>query len=77
VSPDELRQAAIRLFGERGWVAALALHLGVERTQVWRYLNGRTAVPGPVEAAVKCWLRSGKPPTGPTNRDEERPILKG
>jgi len=57
---EELKNAAIKLFGERGWQAALALHLGVDRTQVWRYVStGR--VPGPVAAAVACWLKSGQP----------------
>jgi len=59
MTPDELRSAAIQLFGEKGFVSKLAKQLGVERTQVWRYLNGRTDVPGPVEAAVKCWLWRG------------------
>lgn len=57
MEPDELREAAIKLFGERGWVAALATALGIERTQIWRYLNAKTTVPGPVAAAVRCWLR--------------------
>ena len=31
----------------------------MDRTQVWRYLNGRTHVPGPVAAAVAwAWLLS-------------------
>lgn len=66
MSPEELKAAAIKLFGERGWSSALATHLGVDRTQVWRYINGKTDVPGPVAAAVRCWLRSGKPPDSST-----------
>lgn len=57
---DELKDAAIKLFGERGWQSALALHLGIDRTQVWRYVT-TGKVPGPVAAAVSCWLRSGRP----------------
>lgn len=57
MSPDDLRRAGIELFGERGWMAALSSALGVERTQVWRYLNNRTPIPGPVAAAVDCWVR--------------------
>lgn len=53
---EELKIAAIRLFGEKGWVVSLAENLGVDRTQVWRYVSGRTTVPGPVAAAVECWL---------------------
>lgn len=67
---DRLREAAIEIWGERGWTSALASALGVERTQIWRYLNARTPVPGPVAAAVGCWLaafrRDGaKPPETP------------
>jgi hypothetical protein len=60
MSGDELKAAGIRLFGERGWQSALALHLGIDRTQIWRYV-ANNSVPGPVAAAVKCWLKSGLP----------------
>ena len=33
------------------------------RTQVWRYVNSKTPVPGPVQAAVECWLKSTPPKT--------------
>lgn len=66
---EELRSAAVELWGERGFVSALSRALGVERTQVWRYLNNRTQrIPGPVEAAVACWLarfrETGQRPDG-------------
>lgn len=57
---DELKEAAIKLFGERGWQSALAERLGVDRTQIWRYVSNNK-VPGPVAAAVSCWLRAGSP----------------
>lgn len=57
---DELKQAGIRLFGERGWQSALSSHLGVDRTQIYRYVTNNS-VPGPVAAAVKCWLESKAP----------------
>jgi hypothetical protein len=59
MSPEELKLAAIELFGERGFVSALAAKLKIERTQVWRYLrsNAPVPIPGPVEAAVECWLQ--------------------
>lgn len=60
MSGDELRQAGIRLFGERGWQSALALRLGIDRTQIWRYVQN-DRVPGPVAAAVQCWLENGAP----------------
>ena len=57
---DELKRAGIKLFGERGWQSALARHLGVDRTQIWRYVTNNR-IPGPVIAAVKCWLKHGPP----------------
>ena len=51
----ELREAAIRLYGDRGWQSMLASDLGIDRTQVWRYVNNNR-VPGPVAAAVECWI---------------------
>lgn len=57
---DELKEAAVKLFGERGWQSALASRLGVDRTQIWRYVSNNR-VPGPVAAAVECWLENGAP----------------
>lgn len=56
MTPDRLKAAAIELWGERGWVTALATNLRIDRTQVWRYVNGKGPIPGPVEAAVECWI---------------------
>lgn len=52
---EELKSAAIELFGERGWQSVLASRLGIDRTQIWRYVTN-DKVPGPVAAAVECWL---------------------
>jgi hypothetical protein len=57
VTADELRQAGIEIFGSRGWTSALASRLGIDRVSVWRYVSGQLPVPGPVAAAVQCWLR--------------------
>lgn len=54
---EELKQAAIELWGGRGWVSALASALHIDRTQVWRYVGKGNDVPGPVRAAVECWLK--------------------
>lgn len=57
---DELKAIAVRLFGEKGWQSALSLHLGIDRTQVWRYFTtGR--IPGPVAACLRCWDKNGGP----------------
>ena len=60
MTPAELRSAAVKLYGPKGYTAALAKALKIDYTQVWRYLSGRTPIPGPVEAAVECWLAGQK-----------------
>lgn len=57
---EQLKEAGISLFGERGWQSSLALHLGIDRTQIWRYVTNNS-VPGPVAAAVECWIKNGPP----------------
>ena len=56
MTPEALRQAAITLFGERGWMSRLAEALGVDRSSVSRWFAG-LPVPGPVAAAVDAWMR--------------------
>lgn len=56
MTPDALKQSAIEIWGGRGWIAALSQALGVDRSQVWRYVTARTQIPGPVAAAMTCWL---------------------
>lgn len=58
MTPAELKIAAIKLYGENGYAKALARDLKIDYSNVWRYLNGRTPIPGPVEGAVKCWVRA-------------------
>lgn len=54
---EELKQAGIKLYGQRGWQSSLASWLGIDRTQIWRYVKN-DSVPGPVAAAVNCALES-------------------
>ena len=65
---EELKQAGIQLFGERGWQSALALHLGIDRSQIWRYVTNNR-VPGAVDAAVTCWLEHGVPNQPPKPKE--------
>lgn len=51
-----LKEAAIKLYGERGWQTRLAKALGVDDSSVRRWTSGQIAVPGPVQAAVTAWL---------------------
>lgn len=55
MTAEALRRAAIRLFGEKGWMSRLAEALGVDRSSVSRWFAG-LPVPGPVSAAVEAWL---------------------
>ena len=55
MTPEALRQAAITLFGDRGWMSRLAEALGVDRSTVSRWFAGLPP-PGPVVAAVEAWL---------------------
>lgn len=54
---NELKAAAIRLYGERGWQTSLAAALNVDTSSIRRWVSGSVPVPGPVEAAVKCFER--------------------
>lgn len=57
MTPEQFRQAGIKLFGsERGWQSRLASELAVEGSTVSRWLSGTVPIPGPVQAAIKCWL---------------------
>lgn len=62
---EELKQAGIELYGQRGWQSSLASWLGIDRTQIWRYVKN-DSVPGPVSAAVTCALEATR------NRETDR-----
>lgn len=55
MTAEQLRQAAILLFGERGWMSRLAEALDVDRSTVSRWFAG-LPIPGPVAAALWSWL---------------------
>lgn len=58
----ELKDAAIKLYGHKHWLVRLAADLGSNRSSVWRWANGHQPVPGPVAAAVSCWMNTSGPP---------------
>ena len=55
MTAEELRRAAILLFGERGWMSRLAEALDVDRSTASRWFAG-VPIPGPVAAALNGWL---------------------
>ncbi len=57
MSGQELKEAAIRLYGTYGWQSSLAAALHVDVSSVRRWTSGAVPVPGPVAAAVKCFER--------------------
>jgi DNA-binding transcriptional regulator YdaS (Cro superfamily) len=56
MSPDELAEAGRRLYGY-GWQTRLAEDLGVNGSTVRRWVSGAVPIPGPVEAAIRCFLK--------------------
>lgn len=56
----EMVSAAIKLFGEHGYITALAEALRVDRATVFRWVKLKE-IPGPVEAAIRCWTENGPP----------------
>lgn len=52
----ELKISAIALFGPKGWQSRLAEALGVDVSSVRRWTSAQIDVPGPVAAAVRCFL---------------------
>jgi hypothetical protein len=53
---QKLKQSLIVLYGERGWQAQAARALHVDVSSVRRWTSGQIPVPGPVIAAVECFL---------------------
>lgn len=62
LSPEELRLAGLRLFGEKpGWQSRLADTLGVDRSSVTRWLSGSVPVPLHASLLVRYVLIYGLP----------------
>lgn len=60
MSGDELKQALVALYGGHGWQTRAATALNVDASSIRRWTSGQIPVPGPVEAAVKCFMREGQ-----------------
>lgn len=61
-TPRQLRAALKRL---RLSQSKAARRLGVQQSTIYRWLAGGRKIPGPVEAAIRCWLAgtAGEPTT--------------
>ncbi len=57
ITGEEIKAAAMRLYGSRGWQTKLALALHVDTSTVRRWTTGQIPVPGPAAAAVQCFER--------------------
>ena len=57
MKPDELRNASVLLFGKYGWQTRLADKLGVDGSTVRRWVSGTSAIPNPVAAAIRSWVK--------------------
>lgn len=55
---EDLREAAILLFGRRRWQAALAAALRVDTSTIRRWVSGAVAITGPAQAAVELMLQA-------------------
>lgn len=56
MTPDELREACVELYGDWGWQTRLAEALGVDGSTVRRWVSGAVPIPNPVAAAIHCFL---------------------
>jgi hypothetical protein len=57
LTPKELREIGERLYGVWGWQTRMAEALKVDGSTVRRWVSGAVPIPGPVEAALRCFVR--------------------
>jgi hypothetical protein len=55
MSPTELAVIGIALYGKWGWQTRMAEALGIDASTVRRYVSGAVPIPGPIEAALRCF----------------------
>ena len=62
MTPERLRAIGVRLYGP-DWQQPMAKALQVNPSTIWRWETGAVPVPGPAQAALKCFLRekTGQP----------------
>jgi len=57
MKPKELNEIGVKLWGEWGWQTRMAESLNVDGSTVRRWVSGAVPIPGPVEAALRCFMR--------------------
>jgi transcriptional regulator with XRE-family HTH domain len=57
MSPVQFCETAKRIFGKSGWKGQVADALQINRSTVWRYANGTSAIPEQVSLAMEALLK--------------------
>lgn len=55
MTAEEFQAAGVELYGKR-WKVPMARALGIDPSSVWRFATGQGPIPGPVGAAVRCFM---------------------
>lgn len=61
MTPAELRALCVVVYGQYGWQTRLAEALKVDGSTVRRWVSGAVPIPGPVQAAVRCFACKERP----------------
>jgi len=70
MTSNQFSRLARQVFGRKcGWQTRCAKKLGVDRASVSKWIAGINPIPGPVEAAMRCWSDKTK---GACHADETR-----
>lgn len=60
MTPKQLSEAGVTLYGERAWQTRMSEALGVDASTVRRWVSGAVPVPTTVVAALNCFLERHK-----------------
>lgn len=58
MTPKQLTDAGIALYGERGWQGKLAESLGVDGSTIRRWVSGSVPITTTAAAAIRCFLKN-------------------
>lgn len=56
MTPQQLAEVGVELYGERAWQTRMAESLGVDGSTVRRWVSGAVPVPTTATAALRCFL---------------------